>query len=437
MTLADSSLDSPQRVLKTRRHQKQVRDLQAVLEVSRAMNAERDINQLLRLIVSETTRVMDADRSSLFLVDADTSELYSKIAEGAEIKEIRFPNGVGIAGQVAETGNTINIPDAYADGRFNQEFDQKTGYKTRSILCMPLTTHEDKVVGVVQVLNKNNGEPFTAYDEYLLGAFASQAAVSIDNNQLIQHYLEKQKIQQALQIACEIQQRLLPEHPPELSRFDLAARSQACDETGGDYYDFLRLGPDQLGLVLGDVCGHGVGAALLMATARATLRALVDAGSGSISQVFARVNNLLEGDMEDEQFMTMFYGMVNLPGNSLIYTNAGHDSPLMYKAEQDEFTELESTSFPLGMFEEADFPCSPEIPIEVRDVLLVMTDGIWEVMNPEDEPFGRDRVREVLRQFKDTSAQQIADGLYEAADNFRGSAPVRDDMTIMVLKRLA
>jgi len=415
---------------------KQVRDLTAVLEVSRAMNAEGDFDQLLQLIVTETTRVMDADRSSLFLVDPDTNELYSKIAEGTGLREIRFPIGTGIAGSVAESRQTINIPDAYQDTRFNQAFDKTTGYKTQSILCMPLITHEGKVVGVVQVLNKNDGEPFTDYDEYLLGAFASQAAVAIDNNQLIVHYLEKQKIQQALQVACEIQQRLLPDKPPVLDGFDIAARSQACDETGGDYYDFLPLGDDELGLVLGDVSGHGVGAALLMATARATLRALVGTASGDISELFSRVNNLLEGDMEDEQFMTMFYGVINLPGRHLIYTSAGHDSPLFYHAAKDDFSELEATSFPLGMFEEADFPRSPKIQIEIGDILLVMTDGIWEAMNHTGETFGRERVMQAVRQMKALSAQEIADGLYAAVDDFRGLTPVRDDMTMIVMKRL-
>lgn len=413
---------------------KQVRDLQALLEISRAMNAQRDLDRLLQLIVHETTRVMDADRSSLFLVDHARGELYSKIAQGAEVKEIRFPIGKGIAGQVAEHKATINIPDAYADSRFNPAVDRSTGYRTRSILCMPLVTHEDKVVGVVQVLNKKDG-PFTAYDESLLAAFASQAAVAIDNHQLIAHYLEKQKIQQALAVACEIQKRLLPDHPPAVDGLDIAAKSVSCDETGGDYYDFLYLGPRHLGLVAGDVSGHGVGAALLMATARAMLRALVDAAAGSMSSIFGRVNSLLAHDMEDEQFMTMFYGVVNLEAHDLIYTNAGHDAPLFYQRALDGFVELESTSFPLGMIEDATFPESQKIPIEVGDIVVVMTDGIWEAMNPRHETYGRARVMEVLRALRDRTAREIADGLFEAVIRYRGDAPQRDDMTAMVVKR--
>ena len=157
--------------------------LHALLDVGTELASELDLDALLAKIMDCITSVVDAERSSLFILDPDTNELWSKIAQGAE--EIRFPVGKGIAGTVAETGDTINIPDAYEDARFNPEVDRQTGFRTRSILCMPMRTRMGEIIGAVQVLNKRDGA-FTEDDEDLLAALASQAAVAWDNAQLYQ-----------------------------------------------------------------------------------------------------------------------------------------------------------------------------------------------------------------------------------------------------------
>jgi HD-GYP domain-containing protein (c-di-GMP phosphodiesterase class II) len=157
-----------------------VEKLTALLDVGKAMASERNLDRLLQLILTEVTKVMGADRSSLFLVDRERNELWSKIAQGLEVRELRIRIGMGIAGYVAQTGKTVNIQDAYADPRFNQETDQRTGYRTRTILCVPMLNKLDDVIGVLQVLNKLDGL-FTREDEELLLALSSQAAVAIEN----------------------------------------------------------------------------------------------------------------------------------------------------------------------------------------------------------------------------------------------------------------
>ncbi len=163
------------KVLETR-----VEKLTALLEVGKAMASERNLDRLLQLILTEVTKVMEADRSSLFLVDRERNELWSKIAQGLEVREIRIKIGMGISGYVAQTGKTVNIQDAYTDPRFNQETDRHTGYRTRSILCVPMRNKLGEVIGVLQVLNKREGV-FTREDEELLLALSSQAAVAIEN----------------------------------------------------------------------------------------------------------------------------------------------------------------------------------------------------------------------------------------------------------------
>jgi diguanylate cyclase (GGDEF)-like protein len=157
--------------------------LSILLKIGLRLTAERDLERLLLMIIEETTAVMEADRSSLFLIDREKGEMWAKIAQGAETEEIRFPVGTGIAGTVGKTGEIINIPDAYEDPRFNREIDRKTGYRTRSILCAPLRNMQGTIIGAVQVLNKRSG-PFTADDEALLTALASQAAIALENADL-------------------------------------------------------------------------------------------------------------------------------------------------------------------------------------------------------------------------------------------------------------
>ncbi|MCI0353566.1 MAG: GAF domain-containing protein [Acidobacteria bacterium] len=154
-----------------------------MLEVMSALGAERNLDALLQKIMEKTSDVLGADRSTLFLLNSEKNELWSKVAQGAAMNEIRFPVGAGIAGFVARTGETVNIPDAYADPRFNIEVDRRTGYRTHTILCMPMRNREDKILGVFQVLNKHDGV-FTHADEEMLDALASQAAIAVQNAML-------------------------------------------------------------------------------------------------------------------------------------------------------------------------------------------------------------------------------------------------------------
>ena len=157
--------------------------LSILLKVGMRLAAERNLDRLLSMIIDETTAVMDAERSSLYLIDAEKNEMWAKIAQGVEVVEIRFPIGVGIAGSVGKTGEIVNIPDAYEDARFNPSFDKKTGYRTRSILCVPMKNLVGDIIGAIQVLNKKSGQ-FREDDEALLTALAAQASIAIDNADL-------------------------------------------------------------------------------------------------------------------------------------------------------------------------------------------------------------------------------------------------------------
>ncbi len=163
---------------------REVERYRAVFDVTRALGGTLDLDQLLTLTIEKITAVMDADRSSLFLIDWETEELWSKVAQGVRFMELRFPMSAGLAGAVATSGEPLNIPDAYEDERFSKGWDKRTGYRTRSVLCVPMTNKAGERIGVIQVLNKKNGGAFTDDDQEMLAALAGMVAVAVENSQL-------------------------------------------------------------------------------------------------------------------------------------------------------------------------------------------------------------------------------------------------------------
>jgi len=412
--------------------EKRVRDLESLLEVVKALAVEKDLDRLLHLIIEQTTQVMDAERSSLYLYDEGQNQIWTKIAQGMSSREIRLPLGTGIAGTVAQTLQTVNIPDAYVDPRFDRAWDRTSGFRTRSILCMPMCNHEGKLIGVIQVLNKRDG-PFTAYDEQLLGAFSTHAAIALDSARLIQHYIEKQKMEQAMEIAREIQQSLFPKSHPAVAGYEVAGHTWPCDQTGGDYYDYVQFPDGSLGLVVADVTGHGIGPALLMSEARAVVRALASRMS-SVAEVLTRANAFLAEDFEAGRFVTMFLGQLAPEEGRFRYSSAGHGEPVVYRGATGEFLQLGSTGPPLAVVPDAEFPEGEAVTLAPGDVLVITTDGVEEAMNAGREQFGKERLRQVLLRRSHEPAQDILTGIYEETIGFIGPAPRQDDITLVVVK---
>ena len=413
--------------------QKKLNDFAALLEVAKAMSAEKDLMRLMRLVTTQSSQLLAAERASLYLMDEQTNELYTWIAEGLEIKEVRTPVGKGLAGMAAECRKMLNVPDAYADPNFNPAWDKRTGYRTRTVLCAPLLTHEGKVVGVIQVLNKDQG-PFTDYDETLLAALASHAAVSIDNAQLMQHFIEKERMRHALEIARDIQRTLLPREPPTVPHFDIAGWTLPCDETGGDYYDFIPAENGGLGIAVGDVSSHGIGPALLMTAARASLRALVRQGTDP-AQVLTRMNDLLVRDMTDGRFMTMFYSVLRAEQKTLQHSSAGHEPAVLIRPNESSFREIHDAGCPLGILQGVSYPTGHEC-LRPGDILVLSTDGIQESMNEDHERFGRPRLVSVIRENRHREASAIIQKVHEAVQAYCRDVAQRDDLTLVIIKCL-
>ena len=278
------------------------------------------------------------------------------------------------------------------------------------------------------------------------GDFA--ALVPVDNNDelgaLAEHFnqmteglKERYRLQHSLDLAKEVQQNLLPREDPVVEGLDVAGRSIYCDETGGDYFDFLsssEVGPSKFGVLIGDVSGHGIPSALLMATARAFVRQR-SSRSGSMAEIVSDVNRQLTRDVEDTgRFMTLFYLLIDLEARGMSWVRAGHDPAIWYDPANGRLEELHGEGTALGVDENIQFVQYQKPGLKKGQILLLSTDGLWETQNPSGSMFGKDRVYEIIRQKSSASAREILDTIVAESERFRQNLEPEDDITLVVIK---
>ena len=248
---------------------------------------------------------------------------------------------------------------------------------------------------------------------------------------------ERQKIKQSLELARQIQQHFLPTKNLELEHFQIAGACQYCDETGGDYYDMFDLTssrPGRTGLVLGDVSGHGIPAAMLMISTGSILRNNAPRHGDNLAEAVSELNRHLVKNSESDKFMTLFYGLLDDGKKTLSWSSAGHDPAIWYHARTGEFTELENTGMPLGVMDGAEFGQAEPITLHAGDIVIIGTDGIWEASNTSDEMYGKERLLDLLAAQRGESAEHIASSVVESVLEFCSDCAPTDDITLVVIK---
>jgi len=410
---------------------KDIRTLKRLIEAAKVLNSTLDLDKLLGVILETALGLVHGDRGTVYLFDRERQELWSRVLKGDRHIEIRLPTGTGIAGYVAATGDTLNIPDAYFDPRFNPEIDKVSGYRTRSILCMPMKNPDGVIVGVFQLLNKDSGA-FTADDENVLDALSVHAAIALENARL--HEQERQKIamEKDLLAAREVQMMLIPKRLPEVPGFQFAATTIPAREVGGDLYDFIARDEHQLAICLGDVSGKGLAASLLMANVQATLRDQALAAA-SPAECVRRSNRLLHESTGQEKFVTLFYAVLDTLTGRLSYCNAGHERPFLVAANGDT-RRLDAGGIVLGIVGEFPFE-EGTVPFGTGELLAVFSDGISEAVNRKDDQFGEQRILAVLREHRSLPAAEILERLIAAVREHAAGAPQADDITLVIVKR--
>jgi phosphoserine phosphatase len=406
--------------------------LRQILEVTRKLAAPFDLDTMLAEVVDASREVLNADRGTVFLYDDKADELVVRVGTGLD--HIRIPANKGIVGESAQTRKLINVPDCYADDRFNRAIDRQTGYRSRCMLTIPLVGYEDSLVGVLQILNKNEGV-FDEKDEFVGQALAAQAAVVLHRAKITEQMIASERLDREISVARDVQMGTLPKNMPMIDGYDFGGAFAPTDQTGGDLYDFVPLDDKRLFLLMGDATGHGIGPALSATQVRAMLRVAIRLES-SLDDAFVHINDQLCEDLPDDRFVTGFFGLLDAETHTVRFHSGGQGPIMHYQAEMGEFEWHPATTFPLGYIPQTDLQPPVVSVLEPGDVLGLISDGIYEYENEHGAQFGRQGVIRVLDENPDASAQELVDKIMAAAREHGGTAPQADDITIVLARRL-
>jgi sigma-B regulation protein RsbU (phosphoserine phosphatase) len=400
---------------------------QLLLELSTQISSSLEMNRLLEQILDLVFQVVRYDAAGIYLVDKRTQWILRQTLRGydpARDEAVRLKVGKGLIGWCVKTGQGVIVSDVTTDPRYMNARDD-----TRSEMVAPIRIGSE----VIGAFNLESDEPdaYEAEDMELLTAFASQAAVAIERTRLHEEVLEKRRLEEEVTIGQRIQRTFLPERNPELPNFDIAGANYSSELVGGDYYDFIRIADQQMGIVVGDVSGKGIAAALIMASFRASLIAEIR-NNYAIRTIMTKVNRLLWESVEADRFVTALYGVLDITARRFTYVNAGHNPGFLYRAAADRFDSLDATVPLLGTLQTVSFK-ERTVEIAPGDVLVLYTDGVTEAMNGSQEFFGEERLQEVVRRRKAEPAALVVRGIWDAVREFR-QGDQDDDLTIVVLK---
>jgi len=411
-------------------------ELSSIIEATKRLNSTLDLGELIHIILQIATRQTGARRGTVFLVDAEKNEIWSLVGLGLEQQVIRLPADRGIAGWVAQNGRSVRLENAYEDPRFEPEIDRRLGFTTKRLLCLPIRNEAGNIVGVLQLLNKN--EPFTGEDEDFLDALSAHVAIALEKAQLHRERVEKEKLERDLALAREIQAGLLPDAPPVMPEIEIAVSHRPSQMVGGDYYDFVRLpeGNGGLLIVVADVEGKGAASALVMANVQATLHALVDQ-PGPLEKLPATINEKIiaaGSGGRRTKYLSMFLASLDESGRKVRYVNAGHVPPAVIRAN-GSCEWLTEGGMVVGLLPEQEYACG-ELTLQKDDLLVACTDGITEAMDASGNEFGRARLAELVGRLRALKPEEILAAAIEAVNAYAREAVYEDDRILMVLKAL-
>ena len=303
----------------------------------------------------------------------------------------------------------------------------------RSVLAVPLSVDERNIFGMIYADSPTHEATFTEEHLDILTTLASVASIRVENATLLDERIQRERMERELELATEIQQRFQPSSPPKLDGYEFQGISFSCYEIGGDYYDFIPLESGKMIVALGDVSGKGTAAALLMSSLHAAIHAQATSNR-PLAEMITSVNLYLAENTPTNRFVTLFIAELDPPQGKLRYINAGHNPPLIGRANGN-IEQLSSGGFPLGILPSAEFEVG-ETHLGPGEALIVYSDGVSEANNLKEEEFGLDRLTEVVRRNLTSSAAGIRDKVESALSSFTQTAPANDDITLVIVKRV-
>jgi sigma-B regulation protein RsbU (phosphoserine phosphatase) len=424
------------------------------VEISSLQNMSRLITQVFDFdeLVATTTHlaleVSEGDASWLELVPTNgktrrnATEARSGIPETTILRNslknidpeaiglLKTPEGQPLQHLVFETGKPILIQDFQGDRRISPAARKLKNVGT--LVVAPLSSHGE-IIGLLCV-TKHQAFEFDKDTINVLSAFADMVSVALENSALIRESIEKERMEQELKVAQQMQRSLLPHILPSSPRFEIAAQSVPAYEVGGDYYDVLNLDPDRLGFVVGDVSGKGVSAALYMAQVKGIFQSLSN-DSASTREILIRMNGPLCNSMEKKSFISLLYAVLDTSNGQLSFSRAGH-CPLLYVHDGNPVY-LRPEGMALGLDPSDRFASSLEektLQLTAGDIVVVYTDGVTESRDSEDREFEYDRLAACVLKHHDSPATMILDSILDEVQAYSGKDEAEDDITVLVLR---
>jgi phosphoserine phosphatase len=402
-----------------------------ILDVAQKLAQPLDLMRMLGEVVDAGKSVLTADRAALWLCEPSSRDLVMKVPELKPAPRIAV--GDGLVGECLAGREIINVPDAYGDPRFRGAVDKATGYKTQTVLNVPLLGWEKQPVGVLQLLNKQIGE-FDRDDELVASALAAQCAVAVQRAQLMEALLLNERLDEEVSLAREIQMSTLPTEMPEVPGYDLHGEFLPTGHAGGDLFDLVLL-DGKLFILMGDATGHGFGPALSATQMQAMLRVAFRCGA-DLGQAYRHVNNQLEEDLPDDRFVTAFMGFLDPEEHVIRYHSGGQGPILHFRAAEQRCDWYRPTTFPVGILQ-IDDPGEPRmLSMASGDLLVLLSDGIYEFENRQGAQFGEERVARLLEYHHRLPAAELARQILSATFEYGQGTSQEDDITLVLVRRL-
>ena len=399
--------------------------LGALVRAGRELAGHGALEKLFELVLDLSLDAVQASRGVVMTREGD-AHLNRRASRGEGLRI-----STGVRDLVMNEGRSVLVRDARLDQNFGSR-ESIVAQEIRSILAVPLQTDE-RVIGLLYLDSPHLVREFTPEDLNLVTVMANIAAIRIEHARMVEQEQASKVLARELERAAEIQRRLLPSKAPEIAGFDLAGYNAPCRTVGGDYYDFLPYPDGQVALLIGDVSGKGLGAALLMSSLQARVHVLFENPEPLAPQI-CRLNRSIAANCPGNCFITLFVAILDPASGKLVYCNAGHNAPLLLR-RNNEVEPLAATGVPLGITRDAQYE-QKSCHLEQGDVLVLFSDGVTETCAPESEDeFGERQLITVVRRNWNDSAAGLIQAINAELLSFTGVAPAADDITLVLARR--
>ncbi|HXU08764.1 MAG TPA: GAF domain-containing SpoIIE family protein phosphatase [Blastocatellia bacterium] len=407
----------------------QEKTIETLIEAVRRVSSSLDLDEVLDTIFDSVKELIDYSAAVIYVMDPRSGEIHEFKTRGyapQAIPEGFLATGSGIIGWVIgnRTGEIVN--DVKRDARY-----VKVRAETHSEVAAPIIRADGRVIGVIN-LEADWVNGYAERDLELLTMFASLAASAIDHTLLYRQVMRQRRVESELELARKVVEGLMPRSFPLIEGFDIYGTTIPFREVGGDYLDFIDSISERLPVLVADVSGKGLAAALIMVTFRAYFRATV-INELAMRVVMGRVNRLVHDTTDGERFITAFYGLLDPENKRLLYINAGHNPPFLLHRDGTSKL-LDQGGLPLGVFDTSRYSESV-VDLSSGDVLVMYTDGVVEARNERDEEFGLERLKEVVSASAERRAHEIVHAITTAVDEYSSEVGgPEDDLTVSVIK---